>query len=63
VGSRRAFPHFQKLEGVPEFVVEIPSLFQRRFIKQKIITGGGGDHDTKANGIGALLIDHLKQIG
>ena len=58
-----SFPHFHQLQCIPDLVVEIASLFQRRFIKEDVIACRRGDHDAEAHGICTVDVDKTQQVG
>src|SRR5688572_4219953 len=55
-------PTSNQLQRIPYLIIKISSLVTAAVIKQKIITGRRGDHNSKTNCIGAKTIDQVKQV-
>src|SRR5687767_3632362 len=55
-------PTSNQLQRIPDLIIKIPSLVTAAVIKQKIITGRRGDHDSKTNCIGAKTVNQVKQV-
>ncbi len=55
--------HLPKARGIPKFCRKVSAFFDLFFIEADVLTARRDAHETKAQPVGAILVDQLQRVG